>query len=211
MSIRYYIRPGNLTVTGVEDNLLEELKTRGIQIQDDNSEIQIPEGFCSKWEEGIRGCIEGDLFNWILYVTVDDSIYAVLVLEIHSNEDDEHSIGKFEVVYMCTNNTLEKPRTKGYGRKLLNLLIDAITNITPVGGSATIFLDDRVPPDKQYYESFGFVENDDEAMEWANYKFLVVTHRQSLCGKNKSSKNKSRKNKRRKNKSRKNKSRKNKR
>ena len=209
MSIRYYIRPGNLTVTGVEDNLLEELKTRGIQIQDDNSEIQIPEGFCSKWEEGIRGCIEGDLFNWILYVTVDDSIYAVLVLEIHSNEDDEHSIGKFEVVYMCTNNTLEKPRTKGYGRKILTILIDAITNITPIGGSATIFLDDHVPHDKQYYESFGFVENDDEASEWANYKFLVVTHRQSLgVGKNKSKKNKGKKNKSKKNKSKKNKGRK---
>jgi len=203
MSILYYIRPTNENMSSVETNLLKELKTKGIQIQYDNSKIQIPKGFCSEWEEGIRGCIEGDLFNWILYVTVDDSIYAILVLEIHSNDDD-NSIGKFEVVYMCTNNTLEKNRTKGYGRKLLNILINAITNITPVDGSAIIFLDDHVPPDKQYYESFGFVRND-ETRWGANDKFLVVTHHQpGGSGKNKSKKNKGRK-KSKKNKGRKNK------
>lgn len=192
MSIRYYIRPTNENMTIVETNLLKELKTKGIQIQDDNSEIKISEGFCSKWEQGIRGCIEGELDNWILYVTVNDIVYAVLVLEIRSNKKNADSIGKFEVVYVCTNHTLEKEQTKGYGRNLLTMLIDAITNIIPVAGSATIFLDDHVPPDKQYYESFGFVRNDAETRRYSNYKFLVVRHRQFLA---KGRKNKSRKNK----------------
>ena len=207
MSIRYYVRPTGPTMTRVEDNLLEELQTRGILIQNDNSKVQILEGFCSEWEQGIRDCIDDKDSNWILYVTVGDNIYAVLVLEIYSNNADKHSIGKFEINYMCTNHILKKEQTKGYGRNLLTVLIDAITNITPVDGSATIFLDDRVPHDKQYYESFGFVRNDAQARDFSNDKFLVVTHRQSLTkgGKNKSRKSKGKKNKSRKSKGKKNK------
>ena len=112
MSIRYYVRPTGPTMTRVEDNLLEELQTRGILIQNDNSKVQILEGFCSEWEQGIRDCIDDKDSNWILYVTVGDNIYAVLVLEIYSNNADKHSIGKFEINYMCTNHILKKEQTK---------------------------------------------------------------------------------------------------